>query len=126
MGESPKVLMTPQDKASFSSRTGAVAVDMESGAVAAVASDAKIPFIAIRAVSDAFNSVLPFTALKSFDRFGRLDWVRLMRELARYPQDIFRWWRLMRQLRSARRIILGGPFDREPRGGRMRRGRAKC
>ena len=43
LGESPKVLMTPQDKASFSSRTGAVAVDMESGAIAAVASDGEDP-----------------------------------------------------------------------------------
>ena len=116
LGESPKVLMTPQDKESFSSRTGAVAVDMESGAIAAVASDAKIPFIAIRAVSDAFDSVLPFTALKSFDKFGRLDRVRLMRELARHPQDITRWLRMMWELRSARKTLtlvaplLGSPW----------------
>ena len=105
LGESRKVLMTPQDKQSFSSRTGTVAVDMESGAIAAVASDAKIPFIAVRAVSDTFKTVLPFTTLRSFDRFGRLDKVRLMRGLFRHPQDIPRWWRLMWELRSARKTL---------------------
>lgn len=105
LGESSKVLMTSQDKESFSSRTGAVAVDMESGAIAAVASDAKIPFIAIRAISDAFDSVLPFTALKSFDKFGRLDKGRLMRGLARHPQDLTRWLRMMWELRSARKTL---------------------
>jgi adenosylhomocysteine nucleosidase len=116
LAESPKVLMTPQDKESFSSQTGAVAVDMESGTIAAVASEAKIPFIIIRAVSDAFDSVLPFTALKSFDKFGRLDRVRLMRELARHPQDIPRWVKLMWELRSARRTLsLVAPLIGSPR-----------
>jgi adenosylhomocysteine nucleosidase len=105
LGESSRVLMTPRDKESFSSQTGAVAVDMESGAIAAVASEAKLPFVAIRAVSDAFDALLPFTALKSFDKFGRLDKVRLMRELARHPRDIPRWWRLVRELRSARKTL---------------------
>ena len=111
LGESPKVLVTPEDKESFSSRTGAVAVDMESGAIAAVASGAKIPFIAIRAISDAFDSVLPFTVLKSFDKFGRVDKVRLMRGLARHPQDLTRWLRLVRELGSARKTLsLVAPF----------------
>lgn len=105
VGESPKVLVTPQDKQAFSSRTGAVAVDMESGAVAAVASGAKVPFIAIRAVSDPLDTVLPFTALKAFDRFGRLDALKFVRELARTPQDIPRWWRFMRQFRSAKETL---------------------
>jgi len=105
LGESSKVLMTSQDKESFSSRTGAVAVDMESGAIAAVASDAKIPFITIRAISDAFDSVLPFTVLKSFDKFGRVDKVRLMRGLARHPQDLPGWLRLMWELGSARKTL---------------------
>jgi adenosylhomocysteine nucleosidase len=105
LGESQKVLITPQDKRSFSSQTGAVAVDMESGAIAAVASEAKVPFVAIRAVSDAFDSVLPFTVLKSFDKFGRLDRARLVRELARHPRDIPRWLRLIWELRSARRTL---------------------
>jgi adenosylhomocysteine nucleosidase len=115
LGESSRVLMTPQDKELFFSRTGAVTVDMESGAIAAVASDAKIPFIAIRAISDAFDSVLPFTVLKSFDKFGRLDKVGLVRELTRHPQDIPRWLKLIWELRSARKTLtLVAPLIKSP------------
>ena len=115
LGESPRVLMTPQDKELFSSQTGAVAVDMESGAIAAVASEAKVPFVAIRAVSDAFDSVLPFTVLKSFDKFGRLDKVGLVRALTRHPQDIPRWLKLIWELRSARKTLtLVAPLIKSP------------
>jgi adenosylhomocysteine nucleosidase len=101
LAESTAVLVSRKDKEALFSRTNAIAVDMESAAVAAVAKHARVPFIAIRAISDTIDASLPLTALKAFDKFGRLDRWKLLRGLMQHPLDIMPWMRLSRQLHSA-------------------------
>ena len=53
------VLETPGLKAAAADTTGAVAVDMESGAIAAVAAEAGLPAVAIRVIADGAADTLP-------------------------------------------------------------------
>lgn len=54
-----EVIRTPEMKSSLHRAHGAVAVDMESAAVAHVAADSGIGFAAIRAISDGASDALP-------------------------------------------------------------------
>lgn len=50
---------TRADKRALAERTGAVAVDMEAAAVAAVAARANLPFVAVKAICDPLDRELP-------------------------------------------------------------------
>ncbi len=52
IASSDRPLRNPDEKASLFETTGAVAVDLESFAVARIARDAAIPFLAVRAIAD--------------------------------------------------------------------------
>lgn len=52
-------LVSPEAKAMARSRTGAVAVDMESHGVAAAAADAELPFLILRAIADPAGRAIP-------------------------------------------------------------------
>ena len=54
-----RMLSSPQDKADGFARRGALAVDMESHHVARAAGERDLPFIAVRAVSDQADEILP-------------------------------------------------------------------
>jgi len=68
-------LDSPQTKAAAAAATGAVAVDMESAAIASVAAEARVPFVALRVVVDARDDALPGDAEEWIDERGnrRLD-----------------------------------------------------
>ena len=65
------IVSTAAEKRALRKRTGALAVDMESGSVARVAMEAGVPFIAIRAVADPATHGLPPAALLPLDEKGR-------------------------------------------------------
>jgi len=52
IADSQKMIATPAARANLAAETGAIAVDMESAAIARVAGQRGIPFIAIRVVTD--------------------------------------------------------------------------
>jgi len=54
-----RVAGTAREKRTLRNRTGAIAVDMEAATVQAEAAERKIPFLSIRAVSDAAGDTLP-------------------------------------------------------------------
>ena len=55
----PRVLTRSEEKQKLASLTGAMAVDMESGAIAGVARELGVPFIIIRTISDSISEDLP-------------------------------------------------------------------
>jgi len=86
-------------------QTGAIGVDMESAAVAAVAQEARVPFVAVRVVADSADILLPNSALNACDEFGRLNFLKLIRGLAGRPNELFPLIRLARDYRAARRTL---------------------
>jgi len=65
------VATTPDAKRRIREATGAVALDMESAAVAAVALEAGIPFVVLKVVIDGPNDALPPGVEQWVDRGGR-------------------------------------------------------
>ncbi len=68
--------------------TGAVAVDMESHAVARAASNIGIPFAVVRAVSDTADRALPRAAQAGFRTDGEPDVGAVISALARRPWEL--------------------------------------
>ena len=81
-------------------RTGAVAVDMESAAVAEVAVAHGVPFIAVRVIVDVAADSLP-PAVLAATQGGQVALGRLLRGLLRSPADIVPLMRLARRYRTA-------------------------
>jgi hypothetical protein len=66
-------LLTPADKAALGLETAAHAVDMESFALAEAAHARGLPFVAIRAISDSSETVIPPAAVRAMTAQGRLN-----------------------------------------------------
>ncbi len=101
--ESSRVVRTPAEKASLLRETGAVGVDMESGAVAAVARKAQVRFMVVRAVADAAGTSIPESTLDAIDEFGRLNFFKLIQGLAKNPRELLALVRIARNYRTAQR-----------------------
>jgi len=78
----------PRGKEALGRSHGAAALDMESGAVAAVATEAQRPWLAVRAILDPLQRRLPKAALGGVDAFGRLQPRVFLGLLSRRPQDL--------------------------------------
>ncbi len=106
-------LRTPSEKASLFEATGAVAVDMESFAVARVARDAGIPFLAVRAIADPASRTVPEAALRALGPDGRTHPLRALGGLVARPWEAWEFVLLARDGRAAfaalRRVALSGP-----------------
>jgi adenosylhomocysteine nucleosidase len=92
------------DKAEAFRETGAVAVDMESLAIAQVAAARGLPFIAVRVIVDTAADVLP-RAVIAASRGGQVNIGRLVAALAVAPRDIAALIRLAQRYRSATRSL---------------------
>jgi hopanoid-associated phosphorylase len=68
--------------------TGAVAVDLESGIVAEVATAAGLPYLALRAIADPAGRELPAAARLPLRRDGRPDLAAVLLSVARDPRQI--------------------------------------
>jgi len=104
---SNKVIMSPRRKINLHVDTGAAAVDMESHAVALAASEASIPFLVIRAISDNANSRIPRAVLGALaPDGGRRVWRVLLNLLIR-PFDLPGLIRLQRGSAAAHKSLRG-------------------
>jgi adenosylhomocysteine nucleosidase len=94
------------DKAIAFRQTAAVAVDMESLAVAEVAAARRLPFLAVRAIVDTAADEVP-QALVAAAAVGakRVPVRRLIGALARTPEDILPVLRLAGRYRAASRAL---------------------
>jgi adenosylhomocysteine nucleosidase len=103
--ESARVICTPVEKELLFRRTGAVGVDMESAAVAGVAAEAGVSFIAVRAVADSLDTAIPQCTLDAFDEFGQLHPFRLILGLAGHPTELRATVRIARTYRAAHQTL---------------------
>lgn len=95
---------TPADKAAAFRDTGAAAVDMESAAVAEIASHHNLPFIAVRVIVDTAADKLP-RAVVNASRAGRVQIGRLIAGLVLAPGEIGALIRLVQRYRIAMRSL---------------------
>ena len=102
---SAKSVGSVEDKAQLFRATGAVAVDMESAAVAEVADQHGLPFLAVRVVVDSAADVLPRAVAAAADNEGHLQIWRLIGALALAPNELAPLLRLARRYRAANRSL---------------------
>jgi adenosylhomocysteine nucleosidase len=102
---SPRAVGSVAGKAELFRTTGAVAVDMESAAIGAVAGQRHLPFIAVRVVVDSAADVLPRAVTAAADKEGHLQIGRLIGALALAPNELARLIRLARRYRAANRSL---------------------
>jgi hypothetical protein len=95
------MITSARDKAALASRFAAVAVDMESAALAHVCAEHSIPFAAIRAISDMADESLPAAIGGFFHAEGRLRFGAVIGAILRDPLLIRRLRQLQRQTERA-------------------------
>ncbi|MBW2148098.1 MAG: purine phosphorylase [Deltaproteobacteria bacterium] len=105
LAESTIILTGCVEKTTLFRRTGATAADMESAAVAVVAQEAGVPFMAVRAITDPVEMAIPHSAITAIDEFGRLRPSKLLKGLARHPLELFPLVRLGRYFHAAKTTL---------------------
>ena len=76
IAETSSTLVTADDKTALARRTRSAAADMESAAVAKAARELGVPFIAIRAISDAADAAVPPRLANAVGANGEIDVAR--------------------------------------------------
>jgi adenosylhomocysteine nucleosidase len=114
--ESARILASAAEKRAAHRSSGAVAVDMESRAVAGVAAEAGMPFIAVRAIADPAGRPLPRSVIGSIGPNGGPRVGRVILRVCLRPWEAPALLQLRRDtnaaLESLRRLIGGfGPAD---------------
>jgi hopanoid-associated phosphorylase len=111
---SDRLLATIAAKRALLATTGALAVDMESHAVAEVAHAAGRPFLVLRAIADPADQALPRAATVALGPDGEVRPLAVARALLERPAELPTLLRLGRQSRRAlaalrRVVLLAGP-----------------
>lgn len=101
LAASQRVLTSEQEKLALATKTGACAVDMESGAIAMVAEDKNIPFIAVRAITDPVQYSPPAVLLSALHADGGVKPLSLLALLIRRQVYLAELLRLGRGMRAA-------------------------
>ncbi len=100
------IVATAREKARLHAETGAAAVDLESGAVAELATAAGVPFAVLRAICDGAGRDLPSAAVEGLDPAGRIAPLKLIAALLRDPMQTFGLIALGRDAARARTALL--------------------
>jgi nucleoside phosphorylase len=115
------ILATPAEKAALYQQTGALAADMETLPAERLAESLKIPFLAVRAVSDSAAQNLDPALLGLVDADGRPRLGRVLRYLAGNPGRVPELLRLRRTTETAlanlARVLLAVLNSGWPHGG---------
>ncbi len=99
------VLRNARDKRAVHEATGASAADMESVAIAGVARQAGLPFLAIRTIADTMEMSIPDSLIDSLDRYGRPRYRQLLLDLARHPRKLSDLLKLQRGFKQAQTTL---------------------
>jgi hopanoid-associated phosphorylase len=86
--ESKILVSSSRDKQQLHQQTKAIALDMESIAIAKVAKARELPFLAIRAIADPVAMDLPAAVSHSFNEQGDIELGKLLRFLLTHPSEL--------------------------------------
>ena len=102
------------DKAGVFERTGAACVDMETGAMARIADDAQLPWLALRAVADPAGRALPVWLREAVGTDGRIRRTNAVAGLIGHPLAVPQVIRIgadsRRAMAALRRVALLAPL----------------
>lgn len=105
LADSMHVLTRDSEKYRVRQQTDALAVDMESGAIAETARQNKVPLLVIRAVSDSSTMSIPDSVTRFTGPYGEVRMLRLLQSLVRRPGDIPAMVQLARGFSAAARTL---------------------
>jgi adenosylhomocysteine nucleosidase len=94
------------EKRGLHQRTGATAIDLESGAVARVAATHGVPFAVLRAICDPAERALPPAALAALDAHGAIGAWRVAASLVARPGQLPALLALAADAMAARRSLV--------------------
>jgi len=103
--ESDSVVALAHDKNELYQTTHALAVDMESGAVARIAQQAQLPFIALRSIVDPANLDLPQSINHAMTESGLVSIPKLLLYLCAHPNEIPRLIKLGLNFNAASKTL---------------------
>lgn len=106
LATSYQVLTSEAEKREFSAKHGACAVDMESGAIAEIAANAGIPFVAVRAITDPIEFSPPPTLLGAVYPDGSVNALHLLTLILRRSVNVRTLLRLAPSMRAACTTLL--------------------
>lgn len=104
----PAPISQPAAKRSLFMKTGAVAVDMESHIVAAVAAANGLPVAAIRVITDPALRSLPTAALAAMRPDGSADIAAMIRSVVQQPREVPALLRTALDAHAARSTLMRG------------------
>ena len=105
LAESKRIVSSSEDKKKIHSNTNAVALDMESIAIAHVANKHALPFLAIRVIADPVEMSLPLAITHSLNQHGDVVLSKLLGYLALHPRELPGLIRLGLYFRSATKTL---------------------
>ena len=117
---SERMLCTARSKNELRERLGLegpAAVDLETAAIAAVAAEYGVPYLAVRAISDTVDESLPMDFNEFRDAKGRIDRFKVVGQALLRPRTIPALWNLRRRASlCSRRLadIVCGLIEGEP------------
>lgn len=86
--QAAQVVRGSAEKISLHERYKALAVDMESAAIGAVAARRGLPFLVIRSIIDTLATPVPQAVLACTDNFGKVRILALLKSLSAHPGEI--------------------------------------
>jgi len=102
---SDMIISEPVQKLMLHQKSTAVAVDMESAAIAMTARQARIPYMVVRAIVDDAHTTIPACIDSAMDQYGNINPVRMAAVLLMHPSAWPRLIRLGRQFKAARTTL---------------------
>lgn len=105
------------DKRDIQQSSQAIALDMESAAIAEVAANNAVPFLAIRSIADPVSMDLPPAVLAGLNAEGQVDLTKLLRYLLTHPSEVVGLTKLGLNFHAAQKTLrrvaeyLGVPDD---------------
>lgn len=103
--QNASMVSTVEEKCELHKNLRAVAVDMESAAIAHLAQQHKVPFLAVRTIADTAMTSMPRIIRDAIDEEGRVHYSHLVRNACFRPTDLPDLFILARHFFAARKTL---------------------
>ncbi|MFV1984130.1 MAG: hypothetical protein ACC657_11370 [Thiohalomonadales bacterium] len=104
--ESTLVVASSADKQKLFETSNALAVDMETVALARISQKHQIPFISLRVIVDPADMTIPFVVTNNMDENGNVSIIKLLVGLLKRPGNIFPLIQLAKNFSKARKAMV--------------------